>query len=160
MLEELAKNNDVWYKYALKICNNHDDANDLVQEMYLRFYRNKNREANKSYVYQVILSIFLNSKKKKGFIKEPINENTINIKDSEDDVFYFEKLDNQRDAFFDKVYSDFHKIDQIIIKWSMELGQTKFSKMSNISLNTVKKINNNFKKKLCEQKNQKGLVML
>ncbi len=67
MLNELAKQNNLWYSYALKICKCEHLANDLVQEMYIKL-SNQDKEVNKSFVYLTLKSIFINQKKKEKHI--------------------------------------------------------------------------------------------
>lgn len=60
MLEELAKKDQLWRVIALKICKDRQLADDIVQEMYMRFHRNPKEKLYDSYVVQVLKSVFLN----------------------------------------------------------------------------------------------------
>ena len=65
-LEELSKKDKKWREVAYKICKCKSIADDLVQEMYLRIYRNENiLNVTDWYICKTIESIFLNSKKSK-----------------------------------------------------------------------------------------------
>lgn len=63
MLEELSKKDKLWRKIAFNICGDKMLADDLVQEMYLRFHRNPKDKVNDFYVGLVIRSVFLNGLK-------------------------------------------------------------------------------------------------
>jgi DNA-directed RNA polymerase specialized sigma24 family protein len=64
MLDELAKRDNDWRKMAFHICKNKDTADDLVQDMYLKF-ANYNKKVNDFYVYFAIKSIWLDKLKDK-----------------------------------------------------------------------------------------------
>lgn len=68
MLEELCKQDELWRHYAFKISGCRDKADDLVQEMYLRF-ANKQKEINKRYVFRTINSIFIDEIRENKFKK-------------------------------------------------------------------------------------------
>lgn len=63
MLEELCKQDELWRHYAFKICGCRDKADDLVQEMYLRF-SNKLKQINKGYVFKMIRSVYIDELRK------------------------------------------------------------------------------------------------
>lgn len=63
MLEQLAKRDKEWFKFALYICKDEDLAKDLVQDMYLKLY---NKKVNTSYVLITIKHLFLDHIKKYG----------------------------------------------------------------------------------------------
>lgn len=62
MLEELAKQDKLWRKYAISICNDKHLADDLVNDMYLKLKDCK--EFNNSYVYRTIKSLFIDHVRK------------------------------------------------------------------------------------------------
>ena len=64
MLQRISKKDKYWRQTALRICGNKDEADDIVQEMYLRLYRSKKKKVSDWYVYKTILSIYLNRKNK------------------------------------------------------------------------------------------------
>ena len=64
MLEELAKKDSLWRTIAFNICKDRMLADDIVQEMYLRFNRNPKEYATDGYVAFVISSVYLNYLKK------------------------------------------------------------------------------------------------
>jgi len=65
MLEELSKKDKLWRKIAFSICKDRMLADDIVQEMYLRFHRNPKEKATNSYVAFVISSVYFNYLKKR-----------------------------------------------------------------------------------------------
>jgi DNA-directed RNA polymerase specialized sigma24 family protein len=64
MLEELAKRDQDWRKMAFHICKCHDTADDIVQDMYLKF-ANYDKKVNDFYIYFAIKSIWLDRLKDK-----------------------------------------------------------------------------------------------
>jgi len=64
MLEQLAKRDKDWRRMALQICGDKMLADDLVQDMYIKF-ADYNKELNDYYVFFAIRSIFLDSIKKR-----------------------------------------------------------------------------------------------
>jgi DNA-directed RNA polymerase specialized sigma24 family protein len=58
ILNKLSKQNNKWQAYALKICNDSELASDLVQEMYLKFHRNKYTRTDAGYVYWAIKNLY------------------------------------------------------------------------------------------------------
>jgi hypothetical protein len=76
MLEILAIRDKDWRRMAFQICKDKSKADDLVQEMYLKF-ANYNKEVNDFYVFFAIRSIYLNQIKKNkdfSFITEGIEK--------------------------------------------------------------------------------------
>lgn len=64
MLEELAKKDTLWRKKALQICKDKDLADEIVQEMYLRFYRLNTTKTDEFYVIETLRNLFIDYKKK------------------------------------------------------------------------------------------------
>ena len=63
MLEQLAKRDKDWRRMALQICGDKMTADDLVQDMYLKF-ADYNKELNDYYIFFAIRSIHINNLKK------------------------------------------------------------------------------------------------
>ena len=79
-IAELSKRDDEWRKIALKICRNKFLADDIVQDMYLRIYKqgkqwSEIKDSQEFYVYICIRNIFLN------YIKKEKNEANISLQD-------------------------------------------------------------------------------
>jgi len=66
MIEQLAKINDQLYKMALSICGDIEQANDVLQETYLKLHETgkKYEDINTAYIYFTMKSIFLDTKRK------------------------------------------------------------------------------------------------
>lgn len=60
ILEELSKKHNKWKSIALKITRDHNLANDIVQEMYLKFANKKYNTTDDVYVYCTLHSIYRN----------------------------------------------------------------------------------------------------
>ena len=65
MLEELAKNDKLWRKHAYRFCKCKHLADEIVQDMYLRFHRNPKDNITEYYVVLVIKSVWMNHIKTK-----------------------------------------------------------------------------------------------
>ena len=61
MLEQLAKKQDKWVKMALSLCQDVDQANDIVQEMYIKMYdisqKNPETKVRDVYVWVVMYNM-------------------------------------------------------------------------------------------------------
>jgi len=82
MLEKLALKHDAWVKFARAICKDAYLADDLVSEMYLKFYEKQetyNKDINDWYVCFAIKHIWLNYKK---FEKRYVSLDTQDKQDS------------------------------------------------------------------------------
>jgi len=64
MLEELAKKDTLWRKKALQICKDKDLADEIVQEMYLRFYTKNNLNTDEFYIIATLRNLFIDHKNK------------------------------------------------------------------------------------------------
>ena len=140
MIEKLAQHHEDWIKYAINVCGNRDDANDLVQDMYLKLY-DCDKEVNKSYVYCVIKNIFLDQ-----YRKNKVKEKT---------VFYQETETEQEDFDYFEAYElaikELPTYKQLIVKFSTNDGVNHFGRESGISKATIIRIRNEFKTILCQK---------
>jgi DNA-directed RNA polymerase specialized sigma24 family protein len=64
MLLELSKRDSEWRKIALKICNNKQTADEIVQEMYMKIDGIKPKTINTSYVSFCMYHIFIDMTRK------------------------------------------------------------------------------------------------
>jgi len=147
MIEKLAVNHKQWINYALKVCGNLDDANDLVQDMYLKMYT-IDKEVNSSYIYCVIKNIYLDQ-----YRKNKVREKTI---------FIQEELEEQNEDIdltiaYDEALNELKTYKQLIVNFSTKDGVNSFARDSGISRATVIRIRNEFKAILWQK--VKGLEM-
>lgn len=91
MLNDLAKKDKLWRQIAFNICGCKMQSDDIVQEMYLRFYRNPKETVNDYYVALVIKSVYLNS------LTKTKNVSIENLHYLEDKTNDFEVNDNEKD---------------------------------------------------------------
>jgi DNA-directed RNA polymerase specialized sigma24 family protein len=141
MIEKLAQSHDEWIRYAVNVCGNRDDANDLVQEMYLKLH-DCNKEINKSYVYCVIKNIFLDQ-----YRKNKVKEKA---------VYYQEEYTEQNEeidftAAYEESLKELKSYKQLIVNFSTKDGVNNFARQSGISKATIIRIRNEFKKILCQK---------
>ena len=79
MLEQLSKKDKKWRNIALKICKNRQDADDLVNDMYVKvhdvFQTRPNIEMKDSYIYRILFNMFLeNCRVSKARVNIPLDE--------------------------------------------------------------------------------------
>lgn len=77
MLEELCKRDKDWRRMAFHICKSKDIADDIVQDMYIKF-SNYNKSLNEYYIFFALKSIFLDYLRKEK-TKVELNENLCNF---------------------------------------------------------------------------------
>lgn len=135
MIDKLAQSHEEWIRYAVNVCGNRDDANDLVQEMYLKLH-DCNKEINKSYVYCVIKNIFLDQ-----YRKNKVKEKA---------VFYQEEYTEQNEeidftAAYEESLKELKSYKQLIVNFSTKDGVNNFARQSGISKATIIRIRNEFK---------------
>ena len=80
ILQEICKGHSKWVRMAQKF--DYDNAEDLVQEMYIKLYNLNPTEVNEVYIYRTIKSIFIDDYKKKKILTAPLNgKEAYNIED-------------------------------------------------------------------------------
>ena len=70
ILHEICKLHSKWVRMAQKF--DYDNAEDLVQEMYIKLYNLNPTEVNEVYIYRTIKSIFVDDYKKKKLTAFPL----------------------------------------------------------------------------------------
>ena len=70
ILQEICNRHSKWIRMAKKF--DYDNAEDLVQEMYLKIHNLNPTEVNEVYIYRTIKSIFLDDYKKKKLTAFPL----------------------------------------------------------------------------------------
>lgn len=80
ILLEICNRHSKWVRMAQKF--DYDNAEDLVQEMYLKIHNLNPNEVNEFYIYRTIKSIFIDDYKKKKILTAPLNgKEAYNIED-------------------------------------------------------------------------------
>jgi len=140
MLEELFKKHKTWINSAYSICGNREDAEDLVQEMYIKLHE-RNGNINSRFVFLTLRSIYMDQIKKNN------------------KLFYFPET-NEEEAVPEvsnklNVLENFKWYEQQIILYSSIEGIRSFSRNSGISINTIRNVISKFKKEaICQKKGQ------
>ena len=70
ILQEICKGHSKWLRMAQKF--DYENAEDLVQEMYLKIHNLNPTEVNEVYIYRTIKSIFVDDYKKKKLTTFPL----------------------------------------------------------------------------------------
>jgi RNA polymerase sigma factor (sigma-70 family) len=159
MLDRLAKHHDLWVKMLINLGCDKTDADDLVQDMYIRLYdlvKDESRifyndDVNKYFVYKVLRNMYF-SYLKDGYSNVfPTNE------------IFDDKYEDGLDEILDEnAYFEFliDSIDDMVKDWSTYdkklfdlyfirgLSLRKISKGTNIGLSSIHNSILNYKEKL------------
>jgi len=134
MLEELCKRDKDWRRMAFHICKSKDIADDIVQDMYLKF-SNYNKVLNDYYVFFAIKSIFLDYLRKEK-TKVELNENLCNF-----DEYDFEQ-DKIKELALEKV-KQLPYFEKELLTVTQEISQRQLARETDISFivinQTIKK---------------------
>ena len=134
MLEELCKRDKDWRRMAFHICKSKDIADDIVQDMYIKF-SNYNKVLNDYYVFFAIKSIFLDYLRKEK-TKVELNENLCNF-----DEYDFEQ-DKIKELALEKV-KQLPYFEKELLTVTQEISQRKLARETDISFivinQTIKK---------------------
>ena len=112
MLQELAKKDKLWREIAYKFCGCKSLADDITQEMYLRFLRNPKEKITEYYVVLTIKSVWLNylKTKKRDISTEKLyyissKESNFEPTDEEQDILdRYELLDWKQKELLAEIY--------------------------------------------------------
>ena len=89
ILHEICNRHSKWVRMAQKF--DYDNAEDLVQEMYIKIHNLNPTEVNEFYIYRTIKSIFIDDYKKKKILTAPLNgKEAYNIEDDYNEDAYFQ----------------------------------------------------------------------
>jgi DNA-directed RNA polymerase specialized sigma24 family protein len=144
MLEELAKRDKDWRKMAFHICKSHDTADDIVQDMYLKF-ANYDKKVNDFYIYFAIKSIWLDKlKDKKTKTVELIDNFNIFA-----DTYDFE-LDEIKEITLKKVKQLPFFERELLKVTTQEMSQRELSRQTGINLLVIQKTVKKTKEQLWE----------
>ena len=134
MLEELCKRDKDWRRMAFHICKSKDLADDIVQDMYLKF-SNYNKSLNEYYVFFALKSIFLDYLRKEK-TKVELNENLCNF-----DEYDFEQ-DKIKELALEKV-KQLPYFEKELLTVTQEISQRQLARETDISFivinQTIKK---------------------
>lgn len=138
MLTKLASKHKQWLSIAYKLCKCKDQAGDIVQDMYIKMHT-INKEVNDGYVYSVIRSIFIESKRKQ---KEFTTDN---------ELFFINIIENETENkelilnLLNKSVDSLEPHEKTIIHFSSNMGLREFCRESGISINLVIKVKRKLK---------------
>lgn len=172
--EELLPQIDALYSFAYHLTYNEQDANDLVQETYLKAYRfiDKYNEGTnaKAWLFRILKNAFINQYRRKS--KQPTQvdyEEIINFHDEENDTNYSTYTDLREEMFEnmmgDEVTTAINSLPvdfRVVILLCDIEGFTyeEISKIINIPIGTVRsrlhRARNLLKKKLHQYANNLG----
>ena len=142
MLVQLAKRDKDWRRMALQICGDKMLADDLVQDMYLKF-ANYQKELNDFYMFFAIKSIFLDQIKKQKLNISSIEIESISIKDDE----YCLEKDKYETDIIDRIESlPYFERETALV--SQTISQRELARQSEIPFVTINKTIKNTKLEL------------
>jgi len=149
MLDKIVLKHDKWLKVALSICKCKDAANDLVQDMYIKMHQ-VNKEVDDGYIYSVLRSIFIESKRKKKRIYKRNQRYEFLLKPEEEEAEETDTFLLQKKSY-ENAYKSLEKYERVIIHFSSKMGLREFSRKSGISISLVQKTKNKLKKLIWEE---------
>jgi len=101
--KELFPQIDALYNFAFHLCYNEDDANDLVQETYLKAYRfiDKYRKGTnaKAWLFKILKNAFINQYRKKSKRPTKVDYEEIASYHDNEDSSYVDFFDLREDLF-------------------------------------------------------------
>ena len=134
MLEELCKRDKDWRRMAFHICKSKDIADDIVQDMYIKF-SNYNKSLNEYYIFFALKSIFLDYLRKEK-TKVELNENLCNF-----DEYDYDN-DKIKELALEKV-KQLPYFEKELLTVTQEISQRKLARETDISFivinQTIKK---------------------
>lgn len=137
MLEELCKRDKEWRKMAFHICKSRDIADDIVQDMYIKF-SNYNKQLNDYYIFFAIKSIFLDYLRKEK-TKVELNDNLCNFEE------YNYDNDKIKELALEKV-KELPYFERELLTVTQEISQRQLARETDISFivinQTIKKTKN------------------
>lgn len=135
MLKELAKRDKDWRKMAFQICGNKMTADDLVQDMYLKFSNYDGEKVlNDYYVFFAIRSLFLDSIKKRKIETVTNDIENIQVKDE----IYCNETDFLKELILKEVNS-LPYFERETLKVTQVISQRELSRQTDISFETINK---------------------
>lgn len=145
MLEQLAKRDKDWRKMAYQICGDRMTADDLVQDMYLKFADYTN-EMNEYYVFFALRSIYINQLKKRKVEVVDIEVHNLNI----DDEGYCTETDLLKELILKEVDA-LPYLEREMLKVTQVISQRELARQSEIPFETINKTIKKTKQQLKEK---------
>jgi len=142
MLEELCKRDKDWRRMAFHICKSKDIADDIVQDMYIKF-SNYNKSLNEYYVFFALKSIFLDYLRKEK-TKVELNENLCNF-----DEYDFEQ-DKIKELALEKV-KQLPYFEKELLTVTQEISQRQLARETDISFIVINQTIKRTKQQLWEE---------
>lgn len=142
MLIELAKRDKEWRKMAFHICKSKDLADDIVQDMYLKF-ANYNKKLNDYYIFFAIKSIFLDYLRKEKQTIE-LNDNLCNFEE------YDYESDNLKELALSKV-KELPYFEKELLTVTQEISQRELARQTDISFIVINQTIKKTKKQLWQE---------
>lgn len=142
MLEELCKRDKDWRRMAFHICKSKDLADDIVQDMYIKF-SNYNKSLNEYYVFFALKSIFLDYLRKEK-TKVELNENLCNF-----DEYDFEQ-DKIKELALEKV-KQLPYFEKELLTVTQEISQRQLARETDISFIVINQTIKKTKQQLWEE---------
>jgi DNA-directed RNA polymerase specialized sigma24 family protein len=139
MLIELCKRDKEWRKMAFHICKSKDLADDIVQDMYLKF-ANYNKTLNDYYIFFALKSIFLDYLRK----EKPKAELSDNLTTFDE---YDYDLDNLKEIALVKV-NQLPYFEKELLTVTQEISQRQLARETDIAFIVINKTIKNTKVKL------------
>ena len=142
MLEELCKRDKEWRKMAFHICKSKDLADDIVQDMYIKF-ANYNKQLNDYYIFFAIKSIFLDYLRKEK-IKVELNDNLCNFDE------YDYETDSLKELALIKV-NELPYFEKELLTVTQEISQRQLARETDISFIVINQTIKKTKKQLWQE---------
>jgi DNA-directed RNA polymerase specialized sigma24 family protein len=142
MLHELCKRDKEWRKMAFHICKSKDLADDIVQDMYIKF-ANYNKQLNDYYIFFTIKSIFLDYLRKEKTRVE-LNDNLCNSNE------YDYESDNLKELTLTKV-KELPYFERELLTVTQEISQRQLARETDISFVVINQTIKKTKKQLWQE---------
>jgi len=128
ILERLSKNNSKWQSIAIGLCGNINDANDLVNDFYIRAHdllEGKEKELKDSYFRVMIKNLFIEQRKRK-----PNFVDVEYLKEFEDDADSFELSDKEQ-SYIDRFNTRLTRDEQEMLVSNYDNSMRAVARMNN-----------------------------
>lgn len=145
MLEELSKKDSKWRSYALYLTKNKADADDLVQDMYLKLFE-YSKQINDFFVIITMRNLFYDNQKKKKYEFNYSDFSFLDLKE-----YKYEPTDNEKEIL-DYIKNNCNWWEYELLEMSTENSLRQLQERYNINYGsihkTIKKIKDEVKELL------------